>query len=231
MRKKQRPTLDVQITPMQHAWLDVLGVDAPWLERAPVVMKNQAVDVLAEGGGVITKTPVAPQPVSPPKPAHAREKIAQPTPTAVKVLPASFASIVARPHHGLDDLAQQISSCQACNLCQARQQVVVGAGVMQPAIMIVGEAPGEQEDRQGLPFVGKSGELLDSMLAAIGRHRDRDVYITNVVKCRPPANRAPRVEEVAACLPFLLAQIKAIQPKIILAMGRSAAHAPTWRLA
>jgi DNA polymerase len=91
--------------------------------------------------------------------------------------------------------------------------------------MIVGEAPSEQEDRLNMPFAGRSGELLDKMLAAIGRQRDRDVYLTHVVKCRSPNSRNPQPDEMAACLPFLLAEIATIQPQIILTMGRSAALA------
>jgi len=95
---------------------------------------------------------------------------------------------------------------------------------MRPSIMVVGEAPGEQEDRQGLPFVGRSGQLLDNMLAAIAHHRDTNVYITNVVKCRPPGNRNPDAQEIAACASYLDRQIALIQPRAILAMGRFAAQ-------
>lgn len=90
--------------------------------------------------------------------------------------------------------------------------------------MVIGEAPGEQEDRQGEPFVGPSGELLDNMLTAIGCNRAENVYITNVVKCRPPGNRNPREVEIAACLPYLTRQIELVAPSVILALGRFAAQ-------
>ena len=103
--------------------------------------------------------------------------------------------------------------------------MVVGVGVAEPAIMIVGEAPGEQEDRQGLPFVGRSGMLLDNMLATIGASRQSNVYVTNAIKCRPPGNRQPRPEESAACHPYLMRQIELVNPRAILVLGRVAAQA------
>ena len=124
-------------------------------------------------------------------------------------------------------LQAAVAGCTACALCGSRTQTVFGVGHPQAHWMIVGEAPGEEEDRQGEPFVGKSGQLLDNMLAAIGLTRGgsdpaRQVYIANVLKCRPPANRNPHADEVAQCEPFLRRQIELVQPKIILAMGRFA---------
>ena len=124
----------------------------------------------------------------------------------------------------LASLEVQIRQCESCGLCRERTHAVPGQGVMRPSIMVVGEAPGEQEDRQGLPFVGRSGQLLDNMLAAIAHHRDTNVYITNVVKCRPPGNRNPDSQEIAACAPYLSRQIALIAPQVILAMGRFAAQ-------
>jgi len=124
----------------------------------------------------------------------------------------------------LDEIAAEIQQCQQCGLCSGRTQAVAGQGVSSPEILVVGEAPGEQEDRDGVPFVGRSGQLLDNMLRAIGHDRTRTVFITNVVKCRPPANRNPKDEEILACQPFLQRQIELLKPKIILAMGRFAAH-------
>ena len=124
----------------------------------------------------------------------------------------------------LQTLEAQVRQCELCGLCRERTHAVPGQGVTQPSIMVVGEAPGEQEDRQGLPFVGRSGQLLDNMLAAISHHRDTNVYITNVVKCRPPGNRNPDAQEIASCSPYLMRQIAMIQPRVILAMGRFAAQ-------
>jgi DNA polymerase len=124
----------------------------------------------------------------------------------------------------LEALAVTVSQCNACGLCTEREQVVLGQGVMQPAIMVIGEGPGDQEDRQGLPFVGTTGVLLDNMLLSIGSSRQSDVYMTNIVKCRPPSNRNPRPAEIAACRPFLLRQIELVRPFSILAVGRFAAQ-------
>jgi uracil-DNA glycosylase len=124
-------------------------------------------------------------------------------------------------------LREAVVACTACKLCQGRRQTVFGVGNERAQWMVVGEAPGEQEDRQGEPFVGKSGQLLDSMLRAIGLTRApadaaRQVYIANTIKCRPPGNRNPEPDELAQCEPFLVRQVALVQPKIILAMGRFA---------
>jgi len=121
-----------------------------------------------------------------------------------------------------DQLAQAVAACQRCRLCEGRHNTVFGMGDTQADWLIVGEAPGEQEDRQGEPFVGPAGKLLDNMLRALGLDRQRNVYIANVLKCRPPANRNPAPEEVAQCEPFLRRQVDLLQPRIILAMGRFA---------
>lgn len=117
-----------------------------------------------------------------------------------------------------------VRACQACDLGQRRNNAVPGMGDPHPDWLIVGEAPGEEEDRQGLPFVGRAGQLLDRMLAAMELSREQKVYIANVIKCRPPHNRNPDPVEIAQCLPHLLRQIELLQPKIVLAMGRFAAH-------
>jgi uracil-DNA glycosylase len=119
-------------------------------------------------------------------------------------------------------LQDAVSSCQACKLCSGRTNTVFGVGDVHADWLIVGEAPGENEDRQGEPFVGQAGKLLDNMLKALGLDRRSKVYIANVLKCRPPGNRNPEPEEVAQCEPFLKRQVQLLQPKIILAMGRFA---------
>lgn len=124
-------------------------------------------------------------------------------------------------------LREAVAGCQACSLCQSRTQAVFGVGHEQAQWMIVGEAPGEQEDKQGEPFVGRAGQLLDRMLAALALTRSeadttQQVFIANVLKCRPPANRNPQPQEVAQCEPFLTRQIELVKPKVILAMGRFA---------
>jgi uracil-DNA glycosylase len=125
-------------------------------------------------------------------------------------------------------LHASVAHCTACVLCESRTQTVFGVGHQQADWLIVGEAPGEQEDRQGEPFVGKSGQLLDNMLSALRLSREpsskpeQQVFIANTIKCRPPSNRNPLPEELAKCEPYLIRQVALIKPKIILAMGRFA---------
>jgi len=121
------------------------------------------------------------------------------------------------------ELAEQVSSCVACDLHATRTQTVFGTGNQQADWLIIGEAPGVDEDKQGEPFVGKTGHLLTAMIEAMGLKREQ-VYITNILKCRPPENRDPDTEEILACQVFLTRQIELLQPKIILAVGRVAAQ-------
>lgn len=126
---------------------------------------------------------------------------------------------------GWDALEDAIRTCSACRLCEQRRQAVPGVGDRRATWMMVGEGPGAEEDRRGEPFVGQAGKLLDAMLAATGLRRGEGVYIANTVKCRPPNNRTPEADEIAACLPFLQRQIALVQPRILVALGRPAAQA------
>jgi len=128
---------------------------------------------------------------------------------------------------GMDwtQLKAKVSGCTDCKLRAGCQQTVFGVGDEKADWLLVGEAPGSEEDRLGEPFVGQAGKLLDNMLAAVSLSRGQNVYIANVLKCRPPGNRNPEPDEVAKCLPHLLRQIGLIQPKLILAMGRFASQA------
>ena len=125
-------------------------------------------------------------------------------------------------HQALALLAQACEGCRGCGLVQGRQQVVVSRGNPEARLMVIGEGPGAQEDASGLPFVGRAGQLLDQMLASVGIDSDRDAYICNVVKCRPPENRKPSSDEMAACLPFLRRQIELVDPAVILLAGATA---------
>lgn len=125
---------------------------------------------------------------------------------------------------GWEALAEQVAACQACSLCRRRKQAVFGVGNRQAPWLFVGEGPGAEEDERGEPFVGEAGKLLDAMLYAIGLSRQSNVYIANTVKCRPPGNRTPEAQEMAACFPYLERQIALIQPKLIVAVGRPAAQ-------
>ncbi len=182
--------------------------------------------------------PPSPTVVPTPAPSHAAppSPTAAPEPTALADgagAPSPGAQVEARP--SLREQAQRwtpeqkleylrdhnVGDCQRCPLARTRNRIVFGVGSPRAALMLVGEAPGADEDRQGEPFVGRAGQLLNQWLGALdlGRH---DVYIANVLKCRPPGNRDPRPEEVDRCSPFLQAQIRAIEPKVIVALGRHA---------
>ncbi|WP_373974955.1 uracil-DNA glycosylase [Chitinibacter sp. SCUT-21] len=121
-----------------------------------------------------------------------------------------------------EQLQEAVANCTACSLCKTRTQAVFGTGNPAAPLVVVGESPGADEDAQGEPFVGKAGKLLDNMLASIGQKRGEQVFIANVLKCRPPGNRNPQVDEVAKCAPFLQRQIELIAPKVLFASGRFA---------
>lgn len=123
-----------------------------------------------------------------------------------------------------DDIAERVRGCKACPLHRLRTNAVPGEGNLNAKIMLVGEAPGKNEDEQGRPFVGAAGQLLNSLLEQAGLGR-QDVYITNVVKCRPPNNRTPTEDEVAACIGFLREEISLVRPKVIVALGNTAGSA------
>ncbi|WP_390625485.1 uracil-DNA glycosylase family protein [Vulcanococcus limneticus] len=122
----------------------------------------------------------------------------------------------------LAELATSCAACRGCGLAAGRQQVVVSRGNPGARLMVIGEGPGAQEDASGSPFVGKAGQLLDRMLESVGIDSNRDAYIANVVKCRPPENRKPTAVEMAACLPFLRRQIALVQPQVVLLAGATA---------
>lgn len=121
-------------------------------------------------------------------------------------------------------LREEVSACTRCALHATRTQGVFGVGDLQAQWLVIGEAPGAEEDRRGEPFVGRAGQLLDSMLRAIGLARGDNVYIANILKSRPPGNRDPKPDEVAACMPFLERQVALLRPRLILAVGRIAAQ-------
>ncbi len=174
-----------------------------------------------------------------PPPRAVVEVAAAAAPAAVLPRDAGAVAVPGLPPSGIaamdwPALRAAVAGCTACGLCRGRTQTVFGVGHEHAHWMIVGEAPGEQEDRQGEPFVGKAGQLLDNMLRAVGLTRDaaaagadpaRQVFIANVLKCRPPMNRNPQPDEVAQCEPYLQRQVALVRPKLILAMGRFAVQA------
>ena len=198
----------------QQAMLREMGVPPFWPQTpAEPAVAAPVVTVPSAESPPPVRRPVAP--VTAPAPAA-------PTPAPVPMVNAT----------GLDWAALQaaVQGCQACGLAEKRTQAVFGVGHPQAQWMLVGEAPGEQEDLQGEPFVGRAGQLLDRMLLALGLTRaeapaDQQVYIANVIKCRPPANRNPAPDEVQRCAPYLARQLALVQPRIVLAMGRFAAQA------
>lgn len=124
----------------------------------------------------------------------------------------------------LDELEEKCKTCTKCGLCEGRTNLVFGYGKKDADIMLIGEGPGENEDLQGMPFVGRSGQLLDKFLASVDLSREKNVYIANMVKCRPPKNRDPKPEEQDVCLNWLREQFKIIRPKIIVCVGRISAQ-------
>jgi DNA polymerase len=196
----------------QRAMLAAMGTPVWWPQAVPSTAAPTATTE-AEPPPAQAPTPQRATPVrtAPPPAPQASPATAHTDGTAISTL-------------DWDALTEAIQSCQACGLCQGRQRAVPGMGNRQARWMIVGEAPGEQEDKQGLPFVGPAGQLLDAMLAAMGLTREADVYIANVIKCRPPHNRNPEPAEVAQCRPYLQRQIELVQPDLILALGRFAAQ-------
>ncbi len=159
-------------------------------------------------------------PAGPTRSAPAAQAPGAPSPDARAALRAQAADW--SPSTKLEYLrTKNLGDCQRCGLCQTRKNIVFGVGDAQARIMFVGEAPGADEDRTGEPFVGKAGGLLDRWLVELGLSRSQ-VYIANVLKCRPPGNRDPKPEEVQKCSPFLRAQIRAIHPRVIVGLGRHA---------
>ena len=216
-----------QLDARQRAMLAEMGVRV-WAPRAeavaPVVAAPRPADPAADTQGRSRPpAPVSGRPV-PVVPAVAA------TPTAVA--PAASASAPGRQRPAgvaaMDWPALQaaVASCVACGLCKTRRNTVFGVGDTGADWMVIGEAPGENEDLQGEPFVGAAGQLLDNMLRAVGRGRAgegaKGAYIANVLKCRPPANRNPQPQEVVQCEPFLARQVALVKPKVIVAMGRFA---------
>lgn len=173
---------------------------------------------------------VAPQPVRSAAPAAAASPPAGGTPSPVVKVPSSTADLFGEPGvaqaPSLEALRAHIGDCQRCKLARlGRSQVVFGVGNPNAALMFVGEGPGRDEDLQGEPFVGRAGQLLTEIITKGMKLRRSDVYIANVVKCRPPENRNPEPDEITTCLPFLARQVELVRPKVIVALGTFAAQA------
>ena len=184
--------------------LDEMGLGPVWrLRAAPAV------------GAIATEAPPVAREAAPPAIATTSRPAPEPdvTERSARIAAMDWSA-----------LRSSIAECTACGLCRSRTNVVPGVGDERADWMLVGEAPGAEEDARGEPFVGQAGRLLDNMLAAIGLKRGENVYIANVLKCRPPGNRNPEPFEVSQCSPFLRRQIELVQPKLVVAMGRFAAQ-------
>jgi DNA polymerase len=163
-------------------------------------------------------------PALPPEPAPGMPSAADPGGDSHSLPLAYLVDEEDGAENGLDQIAAEAADCSLCGLRHTRTNAVPGEGVSRPLVMVIGEGPGTGEDASGRPFVGKAGQLLDRMLASIGLCREKNCFIANVVKCRPPENRDPEPEEIQACAPFLEGQIHLLEPKIILCAGRIAAR-------
>ena len=170
-----------------------------------------------EGRGIDTAAPPAEIPVT------ELSVAASPAAPSTASLPLSSTELASA--RSLEDVRRVIGDCQRCKLCNSRTQIVFGVGNPQAALMFVGEGPGRDEDLQGEPFVGRAGQLLTEIITKGMKMRREDVYIANVVKCRPPDNRTPEPDEIARCLPFLAKQIELVRPKVLVALGKVAAQA------
>ena len=160
-----------------------------------------------------------------PEPSSARPEAPSPSPGISFDPPSAdlFATDPIQRATSLQDVATLIADCRKCKLCEGRTNTVPGEGPATARLVVIGEGPGRTEDETGRPFVGRAGELLTKILEAIKLPREQ-VYICNIVKCRPPENRLPQYDEIAACLPFLYRQLELVKPKVILAMGGTAAQ-------
>jgi DNA polymerase len=216
----------------------------PWTERQVAMLRAMGLRTWQPAGEGLQAEVTAAQGMdapSAPTPASAPQQLATATATAAaRPAPAAQPAHAAAPSAAdttatlaLDwpALREAVAGCRACALCESRRQTVFGTGHPQAHWMVIGEAPGAQEDQRGEPFVGPAGQLLDNMLRALGLSRDpaaapeQAVYIANTLKCRPPDNRNPTPEEMARCEPFLQRQLALVQPRVILAMGAFAIRA------
>ena len=215
--------------PLDEAALDTLGLSTLWVRRgaspAPAHEPEQTT------GEAVSAHDSEPAQTDPDLSARGepfddtREPVRERERVVPAVVPApSSAGAAGVAALDWEALEARVASCQDCRLCEKRTNTVFGVGDRAADWMLIGEGPGENEDKQGEPFVGQAGKLLDSMLRALSLARGENVYIANVVKCRPPGNRNPEPDEVASCEPYLQRQVALVKPKLIIALGRVAAQ-------
>ncbi|MGI4814784.1 MAG: uracil-DNA glycosylase [Janthinobacterium lividum] len=213
--------------------LEVLGLSPVWVRRRAGVqtLPSAAVSTALDAAPVATDVSASvnagsAQPVDAAMPALGRIVLSTELVSTVESAGAAVDANAGTPVASLDwrALRDRVADCRLCTLCNTRTQTVFGVGDEAADWMVIGEAPGATEDRIGEPFVGEAGKLLDNMLRALGLSRQRNVFIANVLKCRPPNNRDPLPQEVAACEDYLKRQVALVRPKVIVALGRFAAH-------
>jgi DNA polymerase len=193
------------------------AMDSSFLPRRAIVMgrrrpQNQIDHQASNSESMPLRTP---QPTTETGPSE--------TSSTIPTVPPALTTSSSPANDTLEQIAANLENCTRCKLCEKRKTIVVGEGNPQAELVFVGEGPGEQEDLQGRPFVGKAGQLLDRMIQAMGLQREQ-VYICNVVKCRPPGNRNPEPDEIEACGQFLARQLDVIHPKVVVALGKFAAQ-------
>jgi len=212
------PAVDPVTSRSVRAWLErelALG-----LELVPArVAAEPASRSAAAAPAALAGTPPAPRVAAPSAPHRPSAPAGNSALSAVLVEPGIRAA------ESLEELRRELGDCRRCKLCSGRTNIVFGVGNPDARLMFVGEGPGEDEDRQGEPFVGKAGALLDDIVTKGMGLRRADVYIANVVKCRPPNNRNPEPDEIVACEPFLLRQIELVRPEVIVTLGNFATQA------
>lgn len=205
-------------TQRRNQYLEAIGVDV-WVRRGGGALAELQADVPVLANAVDAQAASA----------GSSAVVAGPFDETLEAPAAPIARAPVEPVSGdvaarWEALRTEVMSCTKCGLHKTRTQGVLGVGPQRTDWMVIGEAPGAEEDRRGEPFVGRGGQLLDAMLRAIGLNRGTNVYIANVLKSRPPGNRDPKPDEVAACLPYLMRQVALLQPRLMLAVGRIAAQ-------
>jgi DNA polymerase len=230
---EESSSAEPRLSSMQMAWLQEMGIDRQLLARFRRSAEITAAAWSTAGERVSHDvSPMAAPPlVDPPTLVPTRTLLKVPghpgrEASSVSAVEAGAGAGPRAVAHDWAALQIQVANCEACSLCTNRRQAVFGAGVADsPAWMVIGEAPGEQDDRDGRPFQGRAGILLGAMLAAAGVDAEAQVFYANLVKCRPLGNRTPRLDEVNACLPYLQRQIALLKPQRILVLGKLAAQA------
>lgn len=228
MARALRPVVTqcVEMLRLEAEWVGALDVPTPPIRRSrPVPTEPPSSPVRRSAPGAPANAAVAAA-AGPASAMHGAPGVLAPAASDITPSPEAAYRVslpMAERERRHAALSEQAAACTACPLHAGRQRNVFARGALDAELAFVGEGPGHQEDRQGLPFVGPAGQLLDRMIVAMGYTRD-SVYICNIVKCRPPDNRTPLPPEAAACLPWLEAQLQLVQPKVIVALGRCAAE-------